>query len=236
MPTEDYGYGAGKSQLLADYGAEKYEEGEKRAKDIETAGRARTVEQERKSLLSLVGGAVGLAFFGPAGMAIGYGLGKAAGGLGTYGGKNVEDYMVSQDVGMFETQEKYELQDINRDLPAADRADFWGDVADIGQVGALAFSMGGGSFSDPSNFSPWQFGGKEAVAEGGYGMGLFGKGDQGVSAWDVLKGRKAASKVPGVVPGKEVFDTSGMNIYEGQTGDLFQVDPDNQLFTPSWLG
>jgi hypothetical protein len=170
---EDYGYGSGKSLLLADYGAEKFEEGETRAKDIETAGRARSVEQERKSLLSLLGGAVGLAFFGPAGMLIGYGAGKAAGGLGTYGGKAVEDYMVSEDVGMFDVEEKYELQDINKDLVAADKADFWGDVMDIGKVGALSFSMGGGSFADPGNFSPWQIGGKEAAAEGMYGTGLF---------------------------------------------------------------
>ena len=171
---EDFGYGAGKSLLLADYGAEKFEEGETRAKDIETAGRARTVEQERKSLLSLLGGGVGLALFGPVGMTIGFGLGKAAGGLGTYGGEAVEDYMVSEDVGRFEASEQFELQDINKDLRAADKADFWEDVLDIGKVGALAFSMGGGSFTDPSNFSPWHIGGKEAAAEGMYGKGLFG--------------------------------------------------------------
>ena len=173
-PTKDYGYGAGLTQLYADYGAEKFEEAETISKDIEAAGEARTVEQERKSLLSLVGAGVGLAFFGPAGMAVGYGLGKAAGGLGTVGGKAVEDYMVSEDVGKFETQEKYELQDINKELAATDRADFWGDVLDVGKVAALSYSMGGGSFTDPGNFSPWHIGGKEAATEGMYGKGIFG--------------------------------------------------------------
>ena len=173
-PTKDYGYGAGKSLLLADYGIEKFEEEETRAKDIEIAGDARSVEQERKSLWSLLLGGAGLAIGGPMGMLGGFALGKAAGGLGTVGGKAVEDYMVSEDVGKFDTQEKFERQDINKELRAADKADFWGDVMDIGKVGALAFGMGGGSFTDPSNFSPWHIGGKEAAAEGMYGKGVFG--------------------------------------------------------------
>jgi hypothetical protein len=171
---EDYGYGAGKTLLYADYGEEKFEEAETLSKDIEIAGDARSVEQERKSLWSLLLGGAGLAIGGPMGMLGGFALGKAAGGLGTVGGKAVEDYMVSEDVGKFETQEKFERQDINKELRAADKADFWGDVMDIGKVGALAFGMGGGSFTDPSNFSPWHIGGKEAAAEGMYGKGVFG--------------------------------------------------------------
>ena len=172
-PTKDFGYGAGKSRLLAAYGEEKWEEAEKRDEDIKLAGEARSVEQERKSLWSLLLGGVGLAVGGPAGMAIGYGVGKGIGGLGTIGGKAAEEYMVSEDVGRFEASEAFELRDINRDLAAADKADFWGDVLDIGKVGALAFQMGGGSFTDPGNFSPWHIGGKEAAAEGMYGAGLF---------------------------------------------------------------
>ena len=173
-PTlRDTGYGSGRSKLIYDIGEEQFAEQTTRAKDIGTAGRARSVEQERKSLLSLLGGAVGLAFFGPAGMTVGYGLGKAAGGLGTYDGKKVEDYMVSEDVGKFGRGEKFELQDINRELRATDRADFWGDVTDVGKVAALGYKLGGGSFADPGNFSPWHIGGKEAAAEGMYGKGLF---------------------------------------------------------------
>ena len=172
-PTQDFGYGAGKSRLLAAYGEEKWEEAEKRDEDIKLAGEARSVEQERKSLWSLFLGGVGLAVGGPAGMAIGYGVGKGIRGLGTIGGKAAEEYMVSEDVGRFEASEAFELRDINRDLVAADKADFWGDVLDIGKVGALAFQMGGGSFTDPGNFSPWHIGGKEAATEGMYGAGLF---------------------------------------------------------------
>ena len=173
-PTQDYGYGAGKSLLLAEAGTEKFEEGETTAKDIETAGRARSVEQERKSLLSFLGAGLGLAFFGPLGMVGGFAGGKALGGLGTYDGKAVEDYMVSEDVGRFGRDEQFELQDINRELREADKADVWGDVLDVGKVGALAYTLGGGSFADPGNFSPWHIGGKKAATEGMYGPGLFG--------------------------------------------------------------
>ena len=64
-PTQDFGYGAGKSRLLAAYGKEQWEEAETRAKDIEAAGEARSVEQDRKSLWSLFLGGVGLAVGGP---------------------------------------------------------------------------------------------------------------------------------------------------------------------------
>ena len=67
-PTQDFGYGAGKSRLLAAYGEEKWEEAEKRDKDIKLAGEARSVEQERKSLWSLLLGGAGLAIGGPVGM------------------------------------------------------------------------------------------------------------------------------------------------------------------------
>ena len=213
-PTQDYGYGAGKSLAIADYGEEKWEEAETRAQDIETAGRARSVEQERKSLLSLLGGAVGLAFFGPVGMTAGFGLGKAAGGLGTYGGKAVEDYMVSEDVGRFEASEQFELQDINKELRAEDKADVWEDVLDIGKVGALAFSMGGGSFTDPGNFSPWHIGGKEAAAEGMYGKGIFGnifskaEGGSATGAgtlWGHLMGKRHPWATSGTSTSVDVF-------------------------------
>ena len=160
---EDYGYGSGRSLLYHDIGEEEFGEAVSRTEDIETAGRARSVEQERKSLLSFLGAGLGLAFGGPLPML-----------LGTYGGKAVEDYMVSEDVGRFGRDEQFELQDINRELREADKADVWGDVLDIGKVAALQYTLGGGSFTDPGNYSPWHIGGKEAATEGMYGKGIFG--------------------------------------------------------------
>ena len=113
-------------------GKEQFEEAETLSKDIGLAGEARSVEQERKSLLSFLGAGLGLAFGGPLPMLLGFAGGKALGGLGTYGGKADEDYMVSEDVGTFGKSEQFERQDINKELRAADKADFWGDIMDNG--------------------------------------------------------------------------------------------------------
>ena len=215
-PTlEDTGYGSGRSKLIHDIGEEQFAEQTTRAEDIDTAGRARSVEQERKSLLSFLGAGLGLAFFGPLGMVGGFAGGKALGGLGTYDGKAVEDYMVSEDVGRFGRDEQFELQDINRELREADKADVWGDVLDVGKVGALAYTLGGGSFADPGNFSPWHIGGKKAATEGMYGPGLFGN-IQGEGSWtgfkQALKGKPDAGTLWGKWMGRD---------WTGPTVDVF---------------
>ena len=205
-PTKDFGYGAGKSLLYADLGKEQFEEAETLSKDIGLAGEARSVEQERKSLLSFLGAGLGLAFGGPLPMLLGFAGGKALGGLGTYGGKAVESYDISEDVGMFDVDEKYELQDINRELAAADRADFWGDVTDIGKVAALQYTLGGGSFADPGNYSPWHIGGKKAATEGMYGAGLFGniQGEGSLTGFaQALKGKPDAGTLWGNWMGRD---------------------------------
>ena len=206
-PTlEDTGYGSGRTKLIYDIGEEQFAEQTARTQDIETAERARTVEQERKSLWSLLGAGIGLAFGGPLPMLLGFAGGKALGGLGTYGGKAVEDYMVSEDVGKFGRGEQFELQDINRELEQADRADFWGDVMDIGKVAALQYTLGGGSFTDPGNYSPWHIGGKKAATEGMYGAGLFGnvQGEGSLTGFkQALKGKPEAGTLWGNWMGKD---------------------------------
>ena len=66
--------------------------------------------------------------------------------------------------------------------------------------------MGGGSFTDPGNFSPWHIGGKEAAAEGMYGAGLFGN-IQGEGPWtgfkQALKGKPDAGTLWGHLMGRD---------------------------------
>ena len=167
-------YGAGRSKLYAAYGKEQATESRQREKDIRNAERAREVESERKTLwgtaLSIAGGA----FFGPAGMVGGQAVGKMIGGAGTYKGEEVESYKIGTDVGQFGLSESADIAAMNRDLARADRADVWKDVVDVGKTAALAYTLGGGKMTDPSDFSWTRFGGKKAATEGMYGAGLFG--------------------------------------------------------------
>ena len=164
----------GKGRYYRDLGMERSSEAKRFNLELTSAENARRVEDERKSLLSFLGAGLGFAIGGPTGMAIGYGLGKGGGGAMTYGGRPVEDYKVGTDPGKFDVSQEYEFEEVNRDLAAADKADFYSDIYDIGKVASLAWTMGGGSFTDPGNFTPWQLGGKTASSEfSGYGPGLF---------------------------------------------------------------
>ena len=164
----------GKGRYYRDLGMERSSEAKRFNLELTSAENARRVEDERKSLLSFLGAGLGFAIGGPTGMAIGYGLGKGGGGAMTYGGRPVEDYKVGTDPGKFDVSQEYEFEEVNRDLAAADKADFYSDIYDIGKVASLAWTMGGGSFTDPGNFTPWQLGGKKAASEfSGYGPGLF---------------------------------------------------------------
>ena len=163
----------GKGRYYRDLGMERSSEAKRFNLELTSAENARRVEDERKSLLSFLGGGLGLAVAGPAGMVIGYGLGKVGGGAMTYGGRAVEDYKVGTDPGKFDVSQEYEFEEVNRELAAADKADFYSDIYDIGKVASLAWTMGGGSFTDPGNFTPWQLGGETAASAGEYGAGLF---------------------------------------------------------------
>ena len=183
MATREYG--AGKSRLYAEMGKEEAFEQGRYARDISSAEGARAVEEERKSWWSLGLGALGGALLGPVGLAGGYALGKIAPDLfGTVGEKPAEGHMVRTDAGKFNVQQRHEFEDINRQLQAADRAQTWKDVADIGTVALTAYTLGGGKMTDPSNFSFTQFGGQTS----GTGMGLFGEGAEGISTWDKWMG------------------------------------------------
>ena len=178
------GYGSGYANLLRDYGMEEAEDKRTYYDQVGMAGRARSIEQERKSLWGTVGMAVG-SLIAPWAIPVGLAAGKAVGGAGTIDGQQAEDYFVSEDVGRFNVSEQYQRQDVNRMLREEDKADLWRDVTDVGKAAFLAYQLGGGSMKDPSNFSFTHYGGDKAVEAHGYGAGFFGKGSGG-TYWDHL--------------------------------------------------
>tara|TARA_R110002020_G_scaffold47896_2_gene136785 strand:- start:7824 stop:8462 length:639 start_codon:yes stop_codon:yes gene_type:complete len=193
----------GVARFLRERGMERAREGKSRNFDVSQASRARSIEQERKGIGSLVGSIVLGSIFGPAGIVAGTTLGKVFGGAMTVDNKAAEDYKIRTDVGKFDVSEAYDIADINRSLEAADRADVWSDVVDIGKSAALAFTLGGGSMKDPSDFSFKYFGGKKAAAEGMYGQGLFrtpaGQWEMGSgSLWGHLTGKPSIYQLPTV--------------------------------------
>ena len=181
-------YGKGRSRLLRERGKEQADERVRYERQIREAEEARGLQSLRKSgwgsALSLVGGAL----LGPVGMIGGQALGKWIGDRGTVGGKQAEEYKVSTDVGRFGLSQKYDLEDINRQLEAADEGELWQDITDVGKTAVSAFTMGGGSLEKPGDFSWTDFGGKS----GKTGMGVFnigGRGTQG-SLWNKWTGGK----------------------------------------------
>ena len=199
-------YGAGRSRLYAAYGKEEAKERKQYEKDIAAAERARRIQGERKGLLGMLGTVVGGALLGPVGMVAGQALGKFAGDRGTIDGKQAEDYKVSTETGQFGRSQVSDLKAINRELTRADKADIWGDVVDLGTTAMAAWTMGGGSFKDPGNFSLTHFGGKKAATEGMYGRGLFGN-IQGEGPWtgftQALKGKPDAGTLWGKWMGRD---------------------------------
>ena len=198
--------GAGRSRLYAAYGKEQAKERKQYEKDIAAAEKARRIQSERKGLLGMLGTVVGGALLGPVGMIAGQALGKFAGDRGTIDKKQAEDYKVSTETGQFGRSQVSDLKAINRELTKADKADIWRDVVDLGTTAMTAWTMGGGSFKDPGNFSLTHFGGKKAATEGMYGRGLFGN-IQGEGSWtgftQALKGKPDAGTLWGKWMGRD---------------------------------
>ena len=217
-------YGAGRSRLYAAYGKEQAKERKQYEKDIAAAERARRIQSERKGLLGMLGTVVGGALLGPVGMIAGQALGKFAGDRGTIGGKQAEEYKVSTETGQFGRSQVSDLKAINRELTKADKADIWRDVVDLGTTAMTAWTMGGGSFKDPGNFSLTKFGGKDAVEAGGYGKGVFGKagggyGLGGDTLWGQLGSKTAASSTASYVK-PDILETPISGVLDQSRGRL----------------
>ena len=207
---DNYQTGSGRSALYAAIGKEKAEEAVRHQASIDAAVKARRIEDERKSGWSLGLSAIGGGLFGPiglvAGTALGHYLGENASTI--LGQKESEKYLVDTDVGRFNLGQKAELEGMNLDLKSADRGDLARSWKDIGTSALSAFTLGGGSMKEPSNFSFTQFGGKS----GGAGMGFFGKGEGGQSAWDIFRyGKAGLLPEYADIPTELSFDTKLFN-------------------------
>ena len=100
-------YGAGRSHLIAERGREQAKEHRLYEKQLKKATRSRRIEDKRK-------GAWGFLFGAPGEW--------LADTFGTVGGKQAEDYKIDVDVGKFGVSQKYDYDDINTQLEAADIA------------------------------------------------------------------------------------------------------------------
>lgn len=153
-----------KIETLHEYSAEAHAEQKTRASDISMAEGARALEDKRKTWWG-VGLSLALSqIFGPIGVPLGVGLGKIIGGAGTVGGEDVEDYLVSTDVGKYERGERLNLEKLNEDFKKYDKGELLTDALDVGKSLLFAWSAGGGSLTEKGgieNFDPFKWGGKK---------------------------------------------------------------------------
>lgn len=150
----------GRERYVMDYAEEDWLESLKFKEESQAAEGARGVEDERKLWWSVGLGLLG-SLFGPIGVPIGMAVGKIVGELGTVGGKQAEDYLVSTDVGKYEKQRQFELEEFNRNLQTYDKGQLWTDIMDIGKAGLFSFKMGIDPTKGISSFDPFKWGGQE---------------------------------------------------------------------------
>ena len=143
-------------EFIMEYEKEDWLEGLTLSSELGAAEGARAVEDERKLWWSLGLGLLG-SLFGPVGTVIGAGLGKVVGEVGTVGGKQAEDYLVSTDVGKYEKQRMTDLETINRDLKRNDKGQLWTDIMDIGKVAMGVYKFSARNLQD---FAPFSWGGE----------------------------------------------------------------------------
>ena len=153
-------YSKGLANLFRSKGIERATERKRYEDEITRAEEAAAEESKAGSLWqglgSAAGAAIGFVAGGPAGAYQGYHAGKEVGRWGQRAKSDydVDDYAVTTASGKWDTSAKYDLQQINRDMKAADEAGFWKDVTGTGMS---AFSMltapdlaGSEWFADPS--------------------------------------------------------------------------------------
>lgn len=153
-------YSKGLANLFRSKGIERATERKRYEDEITRAEEAAAEESKAGSLWqglgSAAGAAIGFVAGGPAGAYQGYHAGKEVGRWGQRAKSDydVDDYAVTTASGKWDTSAKYDLQQINRDMKAADEAGFWKDVTG---TGISAFSMltapdlaGSEWFADPS--------------------------------------------------------------------------------------
>ena len=162
MPIEQYnplagGRGLGRSRLYAAIGKEEAFEAKRYEEELTAAEDAARKDTEGASAWSSVGKMIGLF----AGLFSGNPYeGFLAGGEG---GKWMHrfasdydpvDYRISTDMGRFDVQDAYKMEDINRQFEEAYKSQFWQDVAGTGKTLGTMALLGGDSEGAPE--SAWK--------------------------------------------------------------------------------
>jgi len=152
-------YGAGRSRLIAEIGKEQAFEAKRYDEELTAAEEAAREESKGASLLSGVGSTLAAlgTFFTTKDLKSTAEAWAWGGELGKWGHRLIsdydpEDYALSTDMGRFDVQDAYKMEDVNRRFQEAYEAQFWQDIAGTGKtLGTLAL-LGG----DSEEVSAWE--------------------------------------------------------------------------------
>lgn len=137
MPKQ---YGLGRGRLLRDYGLEQASELKRFEEELGAAEDAAQYDRENRGWAEILGGgtAAAVTFLSTGDLELAH---KAY-----LGGKNVagwgqhflseydpKNYALSTDMGKFEVQDKYKMQEINRAFERADESAKWSEIAETGK-------------------------------------------------------------------------------------------------------
>ena len=170
--------GKGLSQFYRDMGIEEAEETGRFERELSRAEKLRKKQDEKMGLARLIGKAAYV--FGPV---PGFALENALPLYVDWRDKKAEKAFVSTDTGKFGVSKREDLVEVNKLLEEADEAQNWRNVTDIGTSALSAFTLGGGSFKEPTAFRPFQYGGSKTLKT--HGPGIFGRGEVGKSLADI---------------------------------------------------
>jgi len=154
-------YGKGRSRLYAEIGKEQAFEAKRYEEELTAAEDAAREESKGASAWSGIGSTLAaLGTFLTTGDLKSTAKAWAWGGeAGKWGHRLIsdydpEDYAISTDMGRFDVQDAYKMEDVNRRFQEAYESQFWQDVAGTGQtLGSMALLSGG---SEGSPESAWK--------------------------------------------------------------------------------
>ena len=156
----------GGTHLTYDYSKEAHEEEKRWAKETREADKAREIEGERKTWWSIGSTLACLGLGGgPICPVVGAVVGNVAKGVGTWKGQSIESFDLSEDVGKFEKGQIEDVRNYNRALDAADKAEFWQGIQEIGTSLLFSWKYGGGGDAESigagiKDWSPTKWGGE----------------------------------------------------------------------------
>ena len=164
----------GGTRLAYDYSKEAHDEEKRWAREKREADTAREIESERKTWWSIGSTLICLGLNGgPICPVVGAVVGNIAKGVGEWKDESIESYDLTEEVGKFEKGQIEDVRNYNRSLDAADKAEFWEGIMDIGKAAAFSFKYGTASGADVGiaekieSWSPSKWGGQEGIEFGG---------------------------------------------------------------------